>query len=83
MTKLRDLVESGKLAPGTKLYRKRKGQIIEATITEHGLIQLADGSLHKTPSGAAKVYTDGKSVDGWLFWRVASLAGVQLRSFMS
>ena len=78
MTKLRDLVESGKLAPGTKLYRKRKGQIIEATITEHGLIQLADGSLHKTPSGAAKVYTDGKSVDGWLFWKLIEPEGSPL-----
>ena len=81
MTKLRDLVESGKLAPGTKLYRKRKGQIIEATITEHGLIQLADGSLHKTPSGAAKVYTDGKSVDGWLFWHLSDSNGQTLNTF--
>lgn len=72
MTNLRDLLKSGLLQSGDKLVWKRRvsGSTHFAEITALGEIVLEDGTKHRTPSGAAKHLNGGKSVDGWLVWKL-------------
>jgi len=66
---LRDLVASGRLAPGTMLVPRgtdSAGRV--ATITDAGFIRL-DGIDHASPSGAGKAVL-GRSVNGWRLWRL-------------
>ena len=72
MANLRDLLKTGLLHSGDKLIWKRRvsGSTHSAEITASGEIVLQDGTKHRTPSGAAKHLNGGKSVDGWLVWRL-------------
>lgn len=72
MTNLRDLLKDGSLQSGDKLIWKRRvsGSTHTAEISASGEIVLSDGTKHRTPSGAAKHLNGGKSVDGWLVWKL-------------
>jgi hypothetical protein len=71
---LNELVSLGKLKVGEELrwHRKSLKVIHVAKLLADGRIQTADGVIHKTPSGAAKHLNGGKSVDGWLVWKLPS-----------
>ena len=57
-----DLIERGSI-----IYMKYKGRIYTATIESEG-IKLENGSLKKTPSGAAKEIMRTNAADGWKVW---------------
>jgi hypothetical protein len=64
-------IENRDLAVGTKLVgRHKKTEYVCGVVqTEEGVrYQLADGSLHKSPSSAAKAVMGGISANGWRFW---------------
>jgi len=68
--KVRDLVDAGLLEAGSSLAldRPQTAGSPQIIVTETGLLQLPDGRLSATPSGAIKDLF-GKSVDGWYAWR--------------
>jgi CBS domain-containing protein len=70
--KIRDLVEADLLGVGSllSLDRPQAGESLQIIVTETGLLQLPDGRVSATPSGAIKDLF-GKSVDGWYAWRTA------------
>lgn len=70
------LLSSGILEIGT-ILKLRKGMSAGKTaqVMEDGSLRLEDGSIHKTPSGAAKFVTKRES-NGWVEW---SLVGSELR----
>ncbi len=72
MNNIKDLVNAGKLVPGTKIVWRRRSlsENHVATINVDGTITTSDGRKHKTPSGAAKYLNDNKPVDGWLVWKI-------------
>jgi hypothetical protein len=66
-------IENRDLAVGTKLVgrHKKTEHSCEVVQTEEGVrYRLADGSLHKSPSSAAKAVMGGISANGWRFWSV-------------
>ena len=67
---INDLIVSGKIEVGAKLTMKKKGKIISAVVTSDGFIKTSDGQIHKSPSGAARAFNDGKPIDGWLVWKL-------------
>ncbi|UQE75973.1 DUF262 domain-containing protein [Gordonia sp. PP30] len=60
-----DLVVAGLLAVGARLKGRRPG--IEAVVGEGGTIML-DGKRFTSPSGASRHVSDGRQVNGWLYW---------------
>jgi hypothetical protein len=72
MTNLRELLKSGALQTGEKLIWKRRvsGKTHTAEVTATGEIVVEDGTKHRTPSRAAKHLNGGKSVDGWIVWKL-------------
>jgi hypothetical protein len=70
------LLSSGILEVGT-ILELRKGMSAGKTaqIMEDGSLRLEDGSIHKTPSGAAK-HVRKRESNGWVEW---GLAGTDLR----
>ena len=67
-------IENRDLAVGTKLVgrHKKTEHTCEVVQMEEGVrYQLADGSLHKSPSSAAKAVMNGISANGWRFWSLA------------
>ena len=70
-------IENRDLAVGTKLFggHKKTEHTCEVVQTEEGVrYRLADGSLHKSPSSAAKAVMNGISANGWRFWSRAGEA---------
>lgn len=78
MTTLQDLISNGILEPGTKIFMRKKGEVFNAEVTPDGKILDQDGDIFKSPSGAAKKNNNGKSIDGWLAWRLKSDASLTL-----
>ncbi|MEU5875598.1 DUF4357 domain-containing protein [Glycomyces sp. NPDC047369] len=79
---LAGLIRAGKLHPGqTVTYElKRKGQAFMATVTAGGSLELSDGRIFKSPSGAANACS-GTSNNGWAKWRTADGSSLdELRS---
>lgn len=74
MSKVVDLIKIGSLTAGQELIWNRRvaKQVHFATVNQDGSITTADGSKHRTPSGAAKHLNGNKPVDGWLAWKVKS-----------
>lgn len=67
---LRDLIDAGLLAPGTKLViRRRSSEPIVGLLLDDGSIE-AGGVTYDTPSGAARHALGATSADGWLRWRL-------------
>lgn len=69
---LAGLVKAGKLRPGevVSYELKRKAIVFKATVTAGGSLELPDGRVFKSPSGAANACT-GTSNNGWAKWRTA------------
>lgn len=65
---LSGLMKDNLLRTGDHFVWKRRESTSEATLDNKGWLVTADGSRHKTPSGAAK-HIVGRPVDGWLVWR--------------
>lgn len=74
MSKVVDLINKGSLNAGQELIWNRRvaKQLHLATVNQDGSITTADGTKHRTPSGAAKHLNGNKPVDGWLAWKVKS-----------
>jgi hypothetical protein len=65
------LISSGLLEVGTTLdLRKGKSAGRTAQVLEGGFLQLDDGSVHKSPSGAA-VHIRKRAANGWVEWGVS------------
>jgi CBS domain-containing protein len=66
-------VDASLLEPGAVLVydRPQAGETLKVTVTETGQLQLPDGRVTRSPSGAIKELC-GKSVDGWQAWRTAT-----------
>jgi hypothetical protein len=71
MTTISDLISHGLLKVGDTLVWKRRalGETHTATIQSNGTLVTEDGVVHKTPSGAAKHFSN-KPVDGWNTWKI-------------
>jgi hypothetical protein len=69
---VRMLINLGLLKPNAELIWKRRstGNTYVATVNADGSIRTADGSTHKSPSGAARHLNSRKPIDGWNVWRV-------------
>lgn len=69
---VKKLVDLGFLKPNAELIWKKRSaeKVFLATITDDGSIRIADGSLHKSLSGAARHLNSGKPIDGWNVWRI-------------
>lgn len=69
---LADLFERGLLIPGDEIIweRPRLGQTFTATITDEGAIQIEDGRVFTSPSGAARAAASIPAYNGWLAWTV-------------
>lgn len=61
------LLQAGLVRVGDELKGTRKGLTYTGTVAAGG-IQLEDGSVHKSPSGAGKAATGLRAVSGWDFW---------------
>ena len=74
MSKVVDLINKGSLNAGQELIWNRRvaKQLHLATVNQDGSITTADGTKHRTPSGAAKHLNGNKPVDGWLAWKIMS-----------
>ena len=72
MLELESLIKSGVIEPDVVIVWNRRGLKVshKATIRADGKIVTEDGAIHRTPSGAAKHLNNGRSVDGWLAWRI-------------
>ena len=67
------LISSGILLVGTILeLRKGKSAGATAQVMEDGSLTLEDGTIHKSPSGAA-VHIRKRSANGWVEWGIAGL----------
>ena len=76
---LADLIGAGLLKAQAHLFRKYKGQMLEATLLSDGRIQF-QGAAYKSPSAAgeaAKAAVTGKktNTDGWSFWQIEGDGG--------
>lgn len=74
---LKPLFDAGLLEPGATVWASFRDRRYEATVDDDGFLHLADGSVHKNPSGAAVEIT-GHETNGWTFWRV-DLGGETIR----
>lgn len=81
--RLEAMLEAGVLNAGDTLVweRPRSGERFVATLTDEGRIQLEDGSIHDSPSGAGKAL-NGYDANGWVNWRVER-TGESLRDTMN
>jgi hypothetical protein len=72
MTTVLDLLNAGLVTSGTRLtWKRRGGSSSTAEIQSNGFLKTEDGSLHKSPSGAARKFV-GRPIDGWAVWRTPS-----------
>jgi hypothetical protein len=64
------LLEAGLLQPMDELTwdRRQHGEKHVAWVLKEGTIQLSDGTIKETPSGAAR-HLAGYEVNGWRQWR--------------
>lgn len=67
-----NLINSGLIAPNTKIVKQYKGNLHFAIITKEGKIKTNHKNeiiLHNSPSSAA-VYITQKSQNGWVWWQL-------------
>jgi RAMA domain-containing protein len=69
--RLLPLLRSGALSVGDRLVwrRKQRGEVHVAVTTPNGCLELADGRIATSLSGACAKLSDNKSYDGWEEWR--------------
>src|SRR4051794_22715514 len=65
------LVEAGALHDGEQLTWRRRGTTHVCAVTSSGHLQLEDGTLWGSPSGAAR-HLAGYEVNGWRAWKNGS-----------
>jgi hypothetical protein len=65
-----DLLEAGMIEVGEPLEWRRRDVEYLATVTEEGKLQLEDGRVFDTPSGAAMAVSGSDAVPGWEVWRL-------------
>lgn len=70
-----DLIDSGLLSPGMRLTAEHTGSSYTAAITRDGKVQLPNGDVFDTPSGAAMAALNRQSWNGWAWWRAETSAG--------
>ena len=63
------LINAGLVSDGSKVFANFEGGLREATLDDQGRLHLDDGTVHRTPSGAARRVT-GHETNGWNFWRL-------------
>ena len=63
---LKELIDSGRLAVGTKLKLNRRDGTTTATVVQDG-IRLGK-KTYRSPSGAASALTGGQ-INGWAVWK--------------
>jgi hypothetical protein len=71
MFNLGELLSLGYLQDGDVIYwkRPRMGLTHFATIKRGGEVVTSDGTVYRSPSGAARHYYQ-KPIDGWYNWRL-------------
>ena len=67
---LLDLIEAGLLGPDSRLRfgRPRIGTVHYAVVTANGGVIIDDGQEFRSPSRAAAIAADMRTVDGWHAW---------------
>jgi len=66
-----DLLEAGMIDAGEPLvWRRRGGVAYSASVTPEGKLELPDGRVFDTPSGAAMAVSGSNAVPGWEVWRL-------------
>lgn len=66
-----DLLDAGMISAGEPLvWRRRGGVEHSATVTAEGKLELPDGRVFDTPSGAAMGASGSNAVPGWEVWRL-------------
>lgn len=72
MVTISDLISKGLLKVGDKLvwHRRSLKEVHTAIVQANGTLVTEDGAIHKTPSGAAKHFSN-KPVDGWNTWKIS------------
>lgn len=66
-----DLLEAGMIEPGEPLvWRRRGGVEHSAIVTADGKLELPDGRVFDTPSGATMGASGSNAVPGWEVWRL-------------
>jgi hypothetical protein len=60
---------AGLIREDATLFTNFKGRRREATVDAEGRLHLDDGTVHSSPSSAARSVAR-HSVNGWTFWRV-------------
>lgn len=79
MASLSDLIGAGLLSPPTRLFRKYKGQVSEATLLPDGAVEF-QGKRYRscsTAAVAARAAVTGQNMNtnGWIFWQYADVKG--------
>jgi hypothetical protein len=71
MVTISDLISKGLLKAGDKLvwHRRTLQELHTAIVQANGTLVTEDGAIHKTPSGAAKHFSN-KPIDGWNTWKI-------------
>jgi hypothetical protein len=65
-----DLVESGRLSVGDVLSATHRGSRYEVVVESDGRLR-AGTDVFDSPSQAARLLSDQKAVNGWVFWATA------------
>ena len=75
MIRIADLLEKKLIEVGQEIVFSRPSLKIKhrAKIQADGSILTEDGTLHKSPSGAARHFSK-KPIDGWIAWKIGSTA---------
>lgn len=68
----------GLVSKSKKIYRSYKGKDYIATLTPGGSIKLKN-RIYNTPTAAAKVIVDRRTVNGWNFWYIRDSSGEWVR----
>jgi len=64
----------GILGGGKRLYANYKGKTYKAYVYNNGKIKY-DGRFYESPSAVGSVIRDGKSTNGWRFWKYKNKSG--------
>jgi len=72
---VKDLLNAGYIKPGDRIHRIYKGKHFEAKVLSDGRIEMEDGTVCKSLSGAAKHVSGHSAEDGWHIWKYRDRSG--------